>query len=79
MQTVALFRSCLREEDRDQIIKMLRAVPDEYARTAYRMQWIDSDVMTLVRFPGSSISPRIGGLSKIRPRTVTIVETIQAS
>ncbi|MEY3691444.1 MAG: hypothetical protein RJB57_1100, partial [Actinomycetota bacterium] len=48
MNTVALFRGCLRKEYRDQIIKMLRAVPGEYTRTAYRFQWIDPEVLSLI-------------------------------
>ncbi|MFM8795082.1 MAG: tetratricopeptide repeat protein [Acidimicrobiales bacterium] len=48
MNTVALFRGCLRKEYRDQIIKMLRAVPGEYTRTAYRFRWIDPAVLDLI-------------------------------
>lgn len=48
MTLVALFRSCLRKEYRDQVIKMLRAVPGEYTRTAYRFQWIDDSLKNLL-------------------------------
>ena len=48
MTTIAVFRSCLRKEYRDQVIKMLRAVPGEYTRTSYRFQWIHDDVIPLI-------------------------------
>lgn len=48
MRSVAVFRSCLRKEYRDQVIKMLRAVPGEYTRTSYRFQWIDPEVVALI-------------------------------
>jgi tetratricopeptide (TPR) repeat protein len=38
---LALFRSCLRKEYRDQVIKMLRGLEGEYTRTAYRLHWVD--------------------------------------
>ena len=38
---IAIFRSCLRKEYRDQVIKMLRAENGEYTRTAYRLQWVE--------------------------------------
>ncbi len=47
MLKLALFRSCLRKEYRDQVIKMLRAVPGEYTRTAYRFQWIEESLQPM--------------------------------
>lgn len=44
-----MFRSCLRKEYRDQVIKMLRAVPGEFTRTAYRTQWIDPQVVEIIQ------------------------------
>ena len=45
MNEIAVFRSCLRKEYRDQVIKMLRAVPGEHTRTSYRFQWLHHEVM----------------------------------
>ena len=52
MGSIALFRSCLRKEYRDQVIKMLRAVPGEYTRTSYNFQWIDPEVLDLIEETG---------------------------
>lgn len=48
METIAIFRSCLRKEYRDQVIKMLRAVPEEYTRTSYRFQWVTPQVQEIL-------------------------------
>ena len=42
---IAIFRSCLRKEYRDQVIKMLRAVSGEFTRTSYRLQWVDEGTL----------------------------------
>lgn len=49
METIAVFRSCLRKEYRDQVIKMLRAVPEEYTRSSYRFQWVTPEVQEVFR------------------------------
>jgi len=49
MAQIAIFRSCLRKEYRDQVIKMLRALPGEYTRTAFRRKWVDPKVLELIR------------------------------
>ena len=48
MRTLAVFRSCLRKEYRDQVIKMLRAVPGEHTRTSYRTDWISPEALELI-------------------------------
>ena len=49
MPTIGLFRSCLRKEYRDQVIKMLRGIDGEYTRTSYRLQWVDPAVLDLLQ------------------------------
>lgn len=78
MRTIAVFRSCLRKEYRDQVIKMLRAVPGEYTRTSYRFQWIDPEVLGLIesgeelKFVSFVVNPQ---LNRAFPcRTMTLVE-----
>lgn len=78
MRSVAVFRSCLRKEYRDQVIKMLRAVPGEYTRTSYRFQWIDPEVLALIesgqemKFTSYIVNP---ALTRALPcRTMTLVE-----
>lgn len=78
MREVAVFRSCLRKEYRDQIIKMLRAVPGEVTRTSYRFQWIDPEVIEFIesgepmRFTSYIVNP---ALTHALPcRTMTLVE-----
>jgi hypothetical protein len=78
MRSIAVFRSCLRKEYRDQVIKMLRAVPGEYTRTSYRFQWIDPEVLELIEsgepmsFTSFIVNP---ALTHALPcRTMTLVE-----
>ena len=49
MPTLGLFRSCLRKEYRDQVIKMMRGMDGEYTRTSYRLQWVDPAVLDLLQ------------------------------
>jgi hypothetical protein len=78
MRSVALFRSCLRKEYRDQVIKMLRAVPGEYTRTSYRLQWIDPEVLDLIesgddlKFISHVVNPAM--THALPCRTMTLVE-----
>lgn len=45
----ALFRSCLRKEYRDQVIKMLRGLNGEFTRTTYRLQWVEQSLLEALR------------------------------
>jgi hypothetical protein len=45
----ALFRSCLRKEYQDQVVKMLRGLNGEFTRTTYRLQWIEQAVLDALR------------------------------
>ncbi len=54
MPTLALFRSCLRKEYRDQVIKMMRGMNGEYTRTSYRLQWVDPAVLDLLAAGGET-------------------------
>lgn len=78
MKTIAVFRSCLRKEYRDQVIKMLRAVPGEYTRTSYRFQWIGEEVLPLIesgeplRFVSFIVNPKL--TQAVPVRSMTLVE-----
>ena len=54
MTYLAIFRSCLRKEYKDQVIKMLRAVEGEQTRTTYRLDWVTPQALTLLR---SEVTP----------------------
>jgi hypothetical protein len=48
MDYLAIFRSCLRKEYADQVIKMLRATEGEQTRTSYRLDWVSDEALSLL-------------------------------
>ena len=48
MDYLAIFRSCLRKEYADQVIKMLRAAEGEHTRTSYRLDWVTDEALHLL-------------------------------
>ena len=49
MSYLAIFRSCLRKEYADQVIKMLRAAEGEHTRTSYRLEWVTDQALELLK------------------------------
>ena len=48
MDYLAIFRSCLRKEYKDQVIKMLRSVEGEHTRSTYRLDWVTKEALDLL-------------------------------
>jgi hypothetical protein len=55
MSYLAIFRSCLRKEYADQVIKMLRAAEGEHTRTSYRLEWVTDEALDVLKREGNPL------------------------